>query len=116
MDSGDILYSNVFGNPLFAMVVRGDGQYFDFVAGAFAPVVKPFDKARFCLKMQPDATFPTKQKCIIPVAARQDPQAEMIEATVPNNGQPQPTQAYWIAMAAGVPMNLARGATLVFTG
>ncbi len=117
MDPGDIMYSNVCTQPLAILVRRGDGQFFDFVGKAFAPVVKPIDKARFCLALTPDPILPTTQRCVIPVAARQDPQAELIEAILPAGlAFPQPTQTDWIAVDNGVPMGLARGVKMVFTG
>ncbi len=121
MDPGDILYSNVCNSPLVVMVLRGDGQYFDFVAGAFAVPVVPFSVAQFCLRLKHGQFFPTTQRCVIPGAAAADPQAELQEAVMPSNGIPQPTQSYWIGSgvtsdAAGVTMAMARGCIVRFTG
>lgn len=119
MNLGDILYSNVFTSPLVVMVRRGDGQFFDFKAGAFALPPKPFSVAQFSLAMTPDAFFPTTQRCVILVAATKDPQAELIEAMLVNNS-PEPTQSFWIGgttettgAGAGVPIQRATGCVAI---
>lgn len=122
MQPGDILYSNVCTRPLVVMVRRGDGEFFDFAAAAFAAPSMPFDVRRFTLAMMPDATFPTTQRCVIPVAATMDPQAELIEAlAMGTSGTPQPTQSFWISVNAtsditGVLFSLARGCVGRFAG
>ncbi len=116
MNNGDILYSNVCNSRLVLMVLRGDGQYFDFVAGAFATPTVPFSTAQFCLQMKPGQFFPTTQRCVIPAAAAVDPMAELQEAILPPSGIPQPTQSFWIGCEEGVPFARATGSVTRFTG
>lgn len=114
MTTGDILYSNICNSPLVVMVRRGDGQFWDFKANAFAAATKPI-AAQFCLAMTPDAILPTTQRCVVPAAATTDPQAELIEATLPGSGGPQPTQSFWIGAPGGVTLDRATGSVTRYT-
>lgn len=117
MSPGDLLYSNVCTQPLVVLVRRGDGQFFDFKAGAFAADTKPLDTTRFCLAMTPDALLPTTRRCVVPVAAANDPQAELIEATMQPGGFPAATQSFWIGPGGdGTPFSRATGCVVRFTG
>ena len=118
MQPGDILYSNVCTSPLCLMVRRGDGLFYDFVAGDFAAPTTIFDPHRFALAMARDPVFPTLWSATVPAAVAEDPAAVLIEAIAMGvSGRPVPTQTFWIGPgSSGVPLSVARGATITFTG
>jgi hypothetical protein len=121
MNPGDIFYTNVSDSQLVVLVRRGDGQYFDFVAKDFATPSGQFDKARFCLPLTADAIMRRTRRTIVPAAASADPQAELIEAIIVPDGSVRETQSFWIGgdvgtTGANVPMSMARGAIVRFTG
>lgn len=107
---GDAPYPAVSTVPLCILIRRADGQFFDFVAGAFAAPTKPFDPKRFASPLKPDAIFPGLQVGVIPGNAQREPSSVLIEAQVNSGGLPVLNQAWWLGTAP-----LSKGFTAQFT-